>query len=90
MVILAQVHSLSSFGCETRLEKIPNLTNDYDKVIPEYDDLGHMEIVPSPRNTMVNPHHYYLPYHAVFKPESSNTNLRVVFNASSPSANGKI
>ncbi|XP_041451321.1 uncharacterized protein LOC121404964 [Drosophila obscura] len=33
--------------------------------------------------------HYYLPHHAVFKPESTTTKLRVVFNASSPSSNGK-
>ncbi|XP_070138632.1 uncharacterized protein [Drosophila bipectinata] len=31
---------------------------------------------------------YYLPHHAVFKPESMTTKVRVVFNASSPSANG--
>ncbi|XP_070137077.1 uncharacterized protein [Drosophila bipectinata] len=31
---------------------------------------------------------YYLPHHAVFKPESTTTKVRVVFNASSPSANG--
>ncbi|XP_075156709.1 uncharacterized protein LOC142229987 [Haematobia irritans] len=31
---------------------------------------------------------YYLPYHAVFKPDSATTKLRVVFNASSPTSNG--
>ncbi|XP_043062888.1 uncharacterized protein LOC122319553 [Drosophila yakuba] len=31
---------------------------------------------------------YYMPHHAVLKPESVTTKLRVVFNASSPSSNG--
>ncbi|XP_046810948.1 uncharacterized protein LOC124420806 [Lucilia cuprina] len=31
---------------------------------------------------------YYLPHHAVLKPDSTTTKLRVVFNASNPSANG--
>jgi len=31
---------------------------------------------------------YYIPHNAVVKPESTATKLRVVFNASSPSANG--
>ncbi|XP_070067196.1 uncharacterized protein [Drosophila virilis] len=35
-----------------------------------------------------NPNNFYLPHHAVFKPDSTTTNVRVVFNASSVS-NGK-
>jgi len=31
---------------------------------------------------------YYLPHHAVLKPESTNTKLRVIFSASSPSEKG--
>nr|XP_041630532.1 uncharacterized protein LOC121501962 [Drosophila kikkawai] len=53
-------------------------------VIQEYLDLGHMKEVPSTHNSPT----YYLPHHAVIKPESTTTKLRVVFNASSPSANG--
>ncbi|KAH8251117.1 hypothetical protein KR032_000974, partial [Drosophila birchii] len=56
----------------------------YDGVIQEYLDLGHMNEVPSTLNSPT----YYLPHHAVIKPESTTTKLRVVFNASSPSANG--
>ncbi|XP_075162874.1 uncharacterized protein LOC142235507 [Haematobia irritans] len=32
--------------------------------------------------------HYYLPHHAVVRPESTTTRVRVVFNASSASSNG--
>ncbi|XP_041633313.1 uncharacterized protein [Drosophila kikkawai] len=53
-------------------------------VIQQYLDLGHMKEVPS---THISPT-YYLPQHAVIKPESTTTKLPVVFNASSPSANG--
>lgn len=34
------------------------------------------------------PTNYYLPHHAVIKPDSTTTKLRVVFNASNPSSNG--
>ncbi|XP_041447820.1 uncharacterized protein LOC121403866 [Drosophila obscura] len=61
------------------------LKEQYDAVIQEYLELGHM--------TAVTPSHYsghyYLPHHAVFKPDSTTTKLRMVFNASSPSSNGK-
>ncbi|GBN03972.1 hypothetical protein AVEN_20938-1 [Araneus ventricosus] len=32
---------------------------------------------------------YYMPNHGVFKPDSTSTKLRVVFNASSPTTAGK-
>ncbi|XP_070068071.1 uncharacterized protein [Drosophila takahashii] len=68
---------------ENRLRDFP-LKEQYDSVIQEYLDLGHMrEILPS-----YDSPNYYLPQHAVIKPESTTTKLRVVFNASSPSANG--
>ncbi|XP_070139963.1 uncharacterized protein [Drosophila kikkawai] len=69
---------------ETRLKKEPALKNTYDSVIQEYIDLGHMKPVP-PNTDKIN---FYLPHHAVFKPESATTKVRVVFNASSPSSNG--
>ncbi|XP_043654518.1 uncharacterized protein LOC122620904 isoform X3 [Drosophila teissieri] len=69
---------------ETSLKRDPILKDTYDSVIKEYIDLGHMKPVP-PNTDTVN---FYLPHHAVFKPESTTTKVRVVFNASSPSSNG--
>ncbi|XP_070067216.1 uncharacterized protein, partial [Drosophila virilis] len=70
---------------ENRLKRNPPLKEQYDSVIREYFDLGHMTQV-SPNS---NPNNFYLPHHAVFKPDSTTTKVRVVFNASSPSSNGK-
>ncbi|XP_041675372.1 uncharacterized protein LOC121530409 [Drosophila eugracilis] len=69
---------------ENRLKRDFPLKEQYDSVIQEYLDLGHMHEVPSTHSSPT----YYLPHHAVIKPESTTTKLRVVFNASSPSANG--
>ncbi|XP_065366923.1 uncharacterized protein LOC135959782 [Calliphora vicina] len=69
---------------EVRLAKDPQLKLEYDRVITEYSTLKQMtNVSPSVSNSM-----YYLPHHAVFKPDSTTTKLRVVFNASSPSKNG--
>ncbi|XP_041452302.1 uncharacterized protein LOC121405528 [Drosophila obscura] len=70
---------------EGRLQRNPPLKDQYDSVLQEYVDLGHMRRVP-PSNDSDN---FYLPHHSVLKPDSTTTKLRVVFNASSPSSNGK-
>ncbi|XP_070068060.1 uncharacterized protein [Drosophila takahashii] len=69
---------------ENRLRRDTPLNEQYNSVIQEYLDLGHMREV-SPTHNSPN---YYLPHHEVIKPESTTTKLRVVFNASSPSVNG--
>ncbi|XP_067639341.1 uncharacterized protein [Eurosta solidaginis] len=72
---------------ESRLLKNPYLKVEYDKVVKEYLELDHMEQVDSPTFEH-SPSHFYLPHHAVLKPESTSTKLRVVFNASSKTSNG--
>ncbi|XP_070068113.1 uncharacterized protein [Drosophila takahashii] len=69
---------------EQRLKRDSTLKSKYDSVIQEYLDLNHMREVPPTHDSAC----YYLPHHAVLKPESTTTKLRVVFNASSPSDNG--
>ncbi|XP_037823862.1 uncharacterized protein LOC119612203 [Lucilia sericata] len=71
---------------EVRLLRSPDLKSIYDNVVEEYIDLDHMFKVSPPHNSKICP--YYLPHHAVIKPESTTTKVRVVFNASSPSSNG--
>ncbi|XP_043063103.1 uncharacterized protein LOC122319617 [Drosophila yakuba] len=68
---------------EIRLNKDVASKKQYDSVIQEYLDLGHMHQV-SPDDS----NNFYLPHHAVFKPDSTTTKVRVVFNASNPSSNG--
>ncbi|XP_052855111.1 uncharacterized protein LOC128263879 [Drosophila gunungcola] len=60
---------------ENRLKRDFPLKEQYDSVIQEYLDLGHMREVPPSYDTP----NYYLPHHAVIKPESTTTKLRVVF-----------
>ncbi|XP_036347521.1 uncharacterized protein LOC118756892 [Rhagoletis pomonella] len=75
------------FRHETRLAKDPGLQKEYNRVLSEYEALGHMSklINNIPAESSDN---YFLPHHAVIKAESTSTKLRVVFNASSPTANG--
>jgi len=60
------------------------LKEQYNSVVQEYLDLGHIVKV-SPTYDSAN---YCLPHSAVIKPKNTTTKLRVVFNASCPSANG--
>ncbi|XP_058980320.1 uncharacterized protein LOC131803241 [Musca domestica] len=84
-------HSRSSvvaqfYRNEARLMCTPDLKKEYDRVVREYCDLGHMRCIPH-SNVSSGPS-YYLPHHAVIKPESVSTKVRVVFNASSPTSTG--
>ncbi|XP_073811802.1 uncharacterized protein [Musca autumnalis] len=71
---------------EMALARCPERKQNYDEVIMEYLTLGHMEQV---KGLVDYEDCFYLPHHGVFKPESSTTKLRVVFNASCPSVDGK-
>ncbi|XP_036340038.1 uncharacterized protein LOC118749350 [Rhagoletis pomonella] len=75
------------FRNETRLAKDPVLQKEYSRVLAEYESLGHMSQILNniPADSSDN---YFLPHHAVIKAESTSTKARVVFNASSPTANG--
>ncbi|XP_075167783.1 uncharacterized protein LOC142239930 [Haematobia irritans] len=78
-----------SYFCEISLDKeISRFWEmEYDRVLEEYQTLCHMSTV-SPPNPSDSSKHYYLPHHAVVRPDSTTTKVRVVFNASSPTSNG--
>ncbi|XP_059222185.1 uncharacterized protein LOC131996637 [Stomoxys calcitrans] len=72
---------------EARLLRTPEFKAEYDDVLEEYVRLDHMRMVPPPCSRD-STRFYYLPHHAVIKPESTTTKVRVVFNASSSTSNG--
>ncbi|XP_017475533.1 PREDICTED: uncharacterized protein LOC108365853 [Rhagoletis zephyria] len=68
---------------EKNLLKKGDLKHLYDSVVEEYLTLNHME--PSSSYEITSERKYfsfYLPHHAVIKPEKRTTKVRVVFNAS--------
>ncbi|XP_059221613.1 uncharacterized protein LOC131996176 [Stomoxys calcitrans] len=72
---------------ESRLMRTPSFKEQYDSVLLEYLHLNHMRPITS-SNFEKFSCHYYLPHHAVVRPHSVTTKVRVVFNASNPTSNG--
>ncbi|XP_075150510.1 uncharacterized protein LOC142224614 [Haematobia irritans] len=75
------------FRIEKRFLHNPTLKTEYLRVLEEYQELGHMSQVDPPIDSQSHLY-YYLPHHAVIKPDSTTTKLRVVFNASAATSNG--
>lgn len=70
---------------EKRLNANADLKAQYDAFMHEYLRLGHMHKVPSASTAIAA---FYLPHHAIIKPGSLTTKLRVVFDASARDTNG--
>lgn len=60
----------------------------FKNVVEEYFKLGHAETVPADEVDQPHDSTYYLPMHAVHKPSSTTTKLRVVFDASAKTRTG--
>lgn len=71
---------------EQRLQKNPDVANQYAEFLREYNSMGHMESVSDNIETNFPP--VYIPHHPVLRESSSTTKLRVVFNASCKTSNG--
>ncbi|XP_058982310.1 uncharacterized protein LOC131804053 [Musca domestica] len=67
------------FSIERKLNKNPELKEDYSKFLKEYEELGHMSQVD---DTNISVPNYYIPHHCVLRPSSVSTKLHVVFDAS--------
>lgn len=63
---------------EKRFARDKKLREEYTKFMDDYERLGHMEV-----GSRVAGPQYFLPHHAVHRPESSTTKTRIVFDASS-------
>ncbi|XP_062714118.1 uncharacterized protein LOC134290907 [Aedes albopictus] len=69
------------FSLERRMKKDPALNLQYSKFIDDYEALGHCREIIEDCDAPSRPR-YYMPHHAVLRPSSSSTKLRVVFDAS--------
>ncbi|XP_063236126.1 uncharacterized protein LOC134538623 [Bacillus rossius redtenbacheri] len=74
-------------GLERRLKGNPDVSAMYSDFMKDYLVAGHMEKVPPEQIHSVPA--YYIPHHAVVKPDSSTTKLRVVFDASDKGSTGR-
>lgn len=72
---------------ESRLDKSPELRQQYNAAMQDYLDSGHMRAVPTA--ALENESCYYTPHQAVIRPENTTTKVLVVYDASTTTSNGK-
>ncbi|GBM69755.1 hypothetical protein AVEN_75395-1 [Araneus ventricosus] len=66
-------------GIWNKLNKNNTMETLYKEFMREYENLGHVEEI---KNEIMDKVNYYIPHHAIFKPEKTSTPFRVVFDAS--------
>ncbi|GFV37144.1 uncharacterized protein TNCV_1720661 [Trichonephila clavipes] len=71
---------------ERKFKNNPDFEKQYKEFMNEYESLGHTSLVNSRSHTSKDQN--FLPHHAVIKPSSLTTKLRVVFDASCKTTNG--
>lgn len=70
---------------EKRFEKSPHLRDMYNRIMREHIELGFMSKL---ADEIPADFGYYVPHHGVYKPSSTSTPLRIVFDASAKTDNG--
>lgn len=70
---------------EKRLARDAGLAQQYNEFLQSYLSLGHMSLCDDASAEQC----YYIPHHPVVKEQSTSTKVRVVFNASCPTSNGR-
>lgn len=73
---------------ERKFAKQPQLKEEYSRFMHEYLELKHMREIKEDDDRWYLQPQCYLPHHCVIKESSSTTRLRVVFDASSKTAEG--
>ncbi|XP_058817118.1 uncharacterized protein LOC131680419 [Topomyia yanbarensis] len=78
---------------EKRLERNPEMKNQYHAFVKEYVDLGHMKLLKEEElkadmDKAGSLKGYYLPHHVVVKESSTTTKVRVVFDGSARTDSG--
>lgn len=69
------------FNLERKLQREPQIYEEYRSFMRDYESLGHMKLA-------ANPGKYLIPHHAVVKNSNGVMKLRVVFDASARSSSG--
>ncbi|XP_074037221.1 uncharacterized protein [Leptinotarsa decemlineata] len=72
------------YSLERRLTKFPELRSGYNDIMRESIEQGHMHWVKDEYLKAADTT-YYIPHHAIFKPDSSSTPIRIVLDASASS-----
>lgn len=72
---------------ESKLETKKELKEEYNQILNEYESMGHISVV-GKFDKASESTSYYLPHHAVFKPDSTTTKTRIVFDASAKTTSG--
>ncbi|UYV84431.1 hypothetical protein LAZ67_X002145 [Cordylochernes scorpioides] len=86
----SRINALKRFlSLERKLQKSPSILKQYCDFMDEYLLINHMELIPSYELDTPSGQCYYIPHHCVFKEQSTTTKLRVVFDASCKTSNGK-